>query len=100
MKKILLTFSLVLPLLITANNAFAAPQCGSRENVVSLLKEKYKEEPVAVGVSNNGGLVEVLTSKDGQTWSILITSPKGKSCLVASGEGWRQMPKTESGEGI
>jgi hypothetical protein len=33
--------------------------------------------------------VEVLSTGDGETWSIIITSPKGMSCLVAAGEGWR-----------
>lgn len=66
-----------------------SPQCNDRDVVLDLLSQKYKEHPVAVGVANNGGLVEVLTSADGETWSIIITSPKGMSCLVAAGEGWR-----------
>ena len=67
------------------------PQCNTREIVVGMLGEKYHEVPVAIGVANNGGLIEVLTAKDGVTFSILITSPKGMSCLVAAGEGWRDM---------
>ena len=41
------------------------------------------------GNSAEGALVEVLTTEDGNTWSILLTNPDGVSCLVASGEGWR-----------
>ncbi len=33
--------------------------------------------------------MEVLSTGDGDTWSIIITTPKGMSCLVAAGEGWR-----------
>lgn len=64
-------------------------QCNKRDNVLKLLADKYQEAPVAVGVTNNGGLVEVLTTGSGKTWTIIVTSPKGVSCLVAAGEGWR-----------
>lgn len=85
LKSLLLSTALVL----ASASAMAAPQCNSRETVLQLLAQKYSEAPVAVGVANNGGLVEVLSTGDGQTWSIIITSPKGMSCLVAAGEGWR-----------
>ncbi len=57
------------------------------------LAQKYQEVPVAIGVTNRGGLVEVLTTGDGKTWTIIISTPDGQSCLVAAGEGWRAVPK-------
>ncbi len=87
LKSLVLGSALVL--VSVSASAQAAPQCNSRETVLELLSEKYSEAPVAVGVANNGGLVEVLSTGDGETWSIIITSPKGMSCLVAAGEGWR-----------
>lgn len=73
--------------------AMAAPQqCNTRENVLDLLSSKYSESPVAFGVTNNGGLVEVLKSTSAakeDTWTIIVTTPKGVSCLVAAGEGWK-----------
>jgi hypothetical protein len=69
--------------------AAAQPQCSPRASVLKMLESKYKEAPVAVGVTNNGGLVEVLSTGQGETWSIIITTPQGVSCLVAAGEGWR-----------
>ena len=83
------TLTLGAVLTIVASTAFAAPQCNDRDHVLKLLKSQYSEAPVAIGVANNGGLVEVLTTGDGDTWSIIITTPKGMSCLVAAGEGWR-----------
>jgi hypothetical protein len=74
---------------LASSSAFAAPQCNSRDKVLEFLSEKYSEAPSAIGVTNNGGLVEVLSTGDGNTWSIIITSPQGMSCLVAAGEGWR-----------
>lgn len=58
---------------------------------MALLANKYQEPPIAVGVTNAGGLVEVLTSKYGRTWTILVTSPHGMTCLVAAGEGWTEI---------
>ena len=57
--------------------------------MVEHLAKKFHEAQVAIGVTGKGALVEVLTTKDGNTWSILMTNPNGLSCLVASGEGWR-----------
>ncbi len=76
-------------LVVTASTASAEPQCNTRDSVIKQLSDKYREAPVAVGVTHNGGLIEVLSTGEGKTWSIIITSPQGMSCLVAAGEGWR-----------
>lgn len=72
------------------------PQCNERDNVLALLAKKYKEIPIAAGVTNTGGLVEVLTDGNGGTWTIIVTTPQGMSCLVAAGEGWRNMRQDRS----
>ena len=41
-------------------------------------------------------LIELLTAKDGLTWTIILTSPQGRSCLIASGEGWRPLVPVSS----
>ena len=74
-----------------ADPVVAAPQCNERDNVLALLAKKYQETPVAAGVTNTGGLVEVLTDHKGGTWTIIVTTPQGISCLVAAGEGWRDI---------
>ncbi len=71
--------------------AQAQPQCNERDNVLALLAKKYKETPIAAGVTNTGGLVEVLTDIKSGTWTIIVTTPQGMSCLVAAGEVWRNM---------
>ncbi len=48
-----------------------------------------------MGVTNKGALVEVLTTKDGLTWTIIVSIPNGLACLVAAGVGWRMMPRTD-----
>jgi len=85
---------------MAAQAAQAAPQCNERKNVLDLLANKYAESQVAFGVTTNGGLVEVLKSSPGakdDTWTIIITSPEGVSCLVAAGEGWKDMEQIVQG---
>ncbi len=69
-----------------------AKQCDQRARVLGHLAQKYKEMPVAIGVTTSGGMVEVLTTGDGGTWTIILSNPNGTSCLVAAGEGWRALP--------
>src|SRR3546814_20642061 len=77
--------------LVSTSAAMAQPQCDQRESVLQVLQQKYKEQPIALGVTHNGGLVAVLTTGNGNTWSIIVTTPQGMSCLVAAGEGWQAM---------
>ncbi len=63
--------------------------CDRRAKIFGGLGEKYREAPVAIGVTSTGSIVEVLTTGDGATWSIIVSNPNGTSCLIAAGEGWR-----------
>jgi len=69
--------------------AQARQQCDERTKVLGHLANKYQEAPVAIGVTSSGGLVEVLSTGDGNTWTIIVSKPNGVSCLLAAGEGWR-----------
>ncbi len=84
-------FALSTGFTLVASAAMAQPQCNERDNVLDLLAKKYQETPIAAGVTNTGGLVEVLTDIKSGTWTIIVTTPQGMSCLVAAGEGWRNM---------
>ncbi len=80
--------------------AQAAPAiCRARDGLLTQLEQKYGEVPVAIGVAN-GALIELLTAKDGMTWTIILTSPKGISCLIASGEGWRSLAPAPTGPSV
>ena len=79
----------VLGFVPTSAAAQAMPQlCGERSKIIGNLAEKYEESQIAVGVMN-GDLVEVLSSSDGETWTIIVSVPDGVSCLLAMGQGWR-----------
>lgn len=85
------TFAIIAGFTVTASASAAQPQCNDRAHVLELLAKKYKEAPIAAGVTNSGGLVEVLSDGRGGSWTIIVTTPQGMSCLVAAGDGWRNM---------
>ena len=76
----------------------AGPVCDERGTVLEVLAANWGEVPAAIGLANGGGLVEVLVSSRGDTWSLIVTAPDGTSCLVATGEGWRAAPRREEEE--
>lgn len=40
-----------------------------------------------MGLTNTGTLVELLQSEDG-SWTLIMTMPNGRSCLMAAGQNW------------
>lgn len=91
----LLAATLSLP---TTASAAQPVNCGPRNALLKELANKYSEAPVAVGLSNSGALVEVLTSDRGDTWTILVSKPDGTSCLVAAGEEWQALKHVASSD--
>ena len=85
--------------LLQSGSAMALGPCEQRDNLIAALAERYREAPIAVGVTNGGSLVEVLQSRTSETWTIIVTSPQGISCLVFSGDGWREQTRTAAEPG-
>src|SRR6186713_469532 len=61
----------------TAAVAEASPSCAPRPELLAQLLKRYKEEPTALGLAEDGSLIEVLTSEQGSTWTIMISRPNG-----------------------
>ncbi len=68
------------------------PCTQDRKAVIRQLGTQYREKPVAMGLANNGGVIELLHSKDRTTWTLIITMPDGVTCPVAAGESWENIP--------
>jgi hypothetical protein len=71
--------------------------CAERSALVGELKEKYKETSQGLGMTGNGAVMELMTSEGG-SWSLVVTMPNGKSCLIATGSGWEQVPVKVAGK--
>lgn len=59
-----------------------------RADLVEQLDAQYAEAQAAVGITDEGGVVEVFTTDDGATWTLVLTKPDGTSRIVAAGETW------------
>lgn len=59
--------------------------CGERQQIVDELKKTWQEDRTAIGLSNNGGVLEVYSSEEG-TWTLLLTMPEGQTCMIGAGE--------------
>ena len=68
--------------------AQAQTRCGPRAAVVKSLVEKYAETRRSIGISANNLVMEIYAAENTGTWTITVTSPQGRTCLVASGYGF------------
>ncbi|MEO0387640.1 MAG: hypothetical protein AAF281_08935 [Pseudomonadota bacterium] len=90
----LITALLIAAPFMTQPNPAAAQQgsCGDRDAIIERLGDRYGEARTARGLSSNNGMVEVYASEETGTWTILITLPTGKTCLIAAGDFWEAAP--------
>jgi hypothetical protein len=72
--------------------AIAQSACGPREQLVKLLADQYKEDPVGMGLSQPGQVLEVFASSNG-SWTMVMTLPDGKACMIAAGDNWEMVTK-------
>jgi hypothetical protein len=72
--------------------------CGDRGDVLSQLKDKYKEVPTGFGMTGNGAVVELMTAENGN-WTLILSFPSGHACLMAAGEGWELWQARLKGRG-
>ena len=73
-----------------AANAEETRACAERTRVVQKLQEKFGETLRSLGLHSDDGVVEVYSSEETGTWTILMTRPDGMSCLLAAGQRWEQ----------
>jgi hypothetical protein len=73
--------------------------CGKRNAIVESLKSKYKEDRQAIGIVGANGVVELYISEAG-TWTMLVTSQDGRTCIMAAGHSWDGKPTLATGTAI
>ena len=78
-------------ILVTQAHAQSHPQCGPRASVLEQLAETYGETRRSMGIAANNMVMEMFASATSQSWTIIVTTPQGETCLVASGQGFEVM---------
>lgn len=94
---VLVTMVLLLGVALISRVNAAEATGTPRDVMVKILGERHAEAPVAYGLAANGGLIEVFTTADGATWTMVLTMPNGMSVVVGSGEAWTRRPPVAIG---
>ena len=73
----------------------SAAECGKHDKVTAFLSKKYKEQVAAMGLVSNKGFMQLFVADTG-TWTVLLTTPEGISCIVAAGDSYETAPKLQT----
>jgi hypothetical protein len=71
--------------------AYSNPQCDARAAVTALLADRYGETRRAIGIAGEAAVMELFASDATGTWTITMTLPDGRMCLMASGAGYEAL---------
>ena len=84
----------IVPFLLQPNSPQAQIPCGLRASLVSQLEKKYGEAQTAVGMQGQY-IIEVWTSPETQSFTIIKSRADGVSCIISAGEAFQtQKPET------
>ena len=75
-------------LLALPSAALAQSPCLPRDKMIDHLANRYNERPVSMGLEGSGKLIELFTTADGSTWTLVMSAPNGPACVVAAGVEW------------
>ena len=90
MLKRIIAIALGFGAVMTALPAQAA-SCAERDKVVTRLQQEYAEELTAGGLNATATkttVVEVWSSPETGTFTVMLTNAQGMSCIVATGTDW------------
>jgi hypothetical protein len=79
---IVATATFLVPAAISAPGAV----CGERRELVKSLRAQFNETQEDYVLASERKLIELFVSPQG-TWTVLVTTPLGISCVTASGNG-------------
>ncbi len=81
-----------------------AQPCAPRDAAAEELANRHGEQPIArgmvpvvVGVGSDGqplyrdSVIEVFASKEGKTWTIIVTDPSMRACQYGHGTDWNEL---------
>ena len=95
MKQALLSSALAAGVFLAFGEAAQAAQCADRDAVHQKLVSDYKENPTTSFRNATNHRLDIYTSRNSRTWSILLhVRNSNMVCLAASGKGKRQLKKT------
>jgi len=103
MKTTAIATALLVAAQIAAANSASAAQCADRNHIVGQLADRYGETLLGSERQKNA-VLELFASRRTESWTLMLSTQDGLSCLVASGEGFSKLDRrfrrhTMSGSG-
>ncbi|NCO21677.1 MAG: hypothetical protein GW905_06670 [Rhodobacterales bacterium] len=74
--------------------------CAPRDIAVERLESVYGESVQSIGITAANQIVEMYGSTDTGTWTIIVSSPDGISCMVADGHGFQRIDNDPTPMGV
>ena len=79
-------------LLATQMAHSSTSNCTERADMIEQLTSKYGESRQNVGLTPSGQVLETYAHLETGTWTVLLSLPNGKSCLMVSGSNYQSFP--------
>jgi len=89
---------LAVALLLFPSQATAQDGCRNRAEVLETYKNKFGERVEFRALIITGAVLEVLVSKEKNTWTMITTSPRGCTLVRAFGKYWTTIPLKQGRE--
>lgn len=84
--------SFVLGIVALPPPSFAQTACAPRGDIVEKLKEKYGEDQRGMGLGGKEAVIELWSSEETGSWTIMMTRPNGVTCILGAGDSWMDAP--------
>lgn len=75
-----------------AGHGQTAADCAPRAQVLGVLAERFQETRRGLGLAGPQQVVELFTSARSGSWTLTVTLPDGRMCLIAAGQAWETVP--------
>lgn len=89
------TAALIFGTLALAPPVQARPICAERGVIVEKLENGFHESYQGAGLQSATSLVEIWSSDETGSWTMLLSKADGTSCVIASGMNWQFDQKPE-----
>lgn len=64
------------------------PDCAPRAQVLAVLADRFQETRRGMGLAGPQQVVELFASGATGSWTLTVTLPDGRMCLIAAGQAW------------
>lgn len=78
----------------SAQSPIAEVICAPSDQMTQKLRTQFGASQTAIGIRNPEEVMEVWTDDRGE-WTLVMTYASGKSCIVAMGEDWIDVPRPQ-----